>query len=60
MTRVLPKVNSLTLTKENIDKLDTLIGQIPACYSLQLIALFQKINQEQNKTELEVLKNHTI
>lgn len=49
MARVLPKVDSITLKKEDLDQLDVIIGSIPATYATAVIDMFRLVNHKRTQ-----------
>lgn len=49
MARVLPKADSITIKKEELDQLDMIVQSIPAGYALGVIDMFRLINHNRVK-----------
>jgi hypothetical protein len=56
MARVLPKVDSLTFKKEELDQLDIIIGNIPAAYAVGVVDMFRLVNHHRTLEAAEALK----
>lgn len=60
MPRILPKVDFLTIKKEELDQLDVIVGSIPATYATGLVDFFRLVNHqrtlERQKEAAELLK----
>ena len=54
MARVLPKVESLTFKKEELDQLDVIIGSIPAAFALGVIDMFRLANHKRSQENAKI------